>query len=144
MYIKGVDSRIFKDFKESYLLQLLNEFPGKSIVNKISSDIIDIRNKLNISLLSNLNINYWLVRGWDETESKIKIKFIKETRKRPKFTSFQKEFWLNKGYTLDESIKKISEIQRKNCESFNKKRKHDPLRYKNSSPMKIEFWIERG
>mgnify|MGYP006943126771 FL=1 len=81
MYIQGIDNRVFKDFKESYLKSLVEAYPGKLVLSKILNDIDETRNKLNVKLLSNLNINYWLLRGWSESESLEKIQHLKNKRK---------------------------------------------------------------
>lgn len=144
MYIKGIDNRIFKNFNNVYLIELIKLYPNKSIEQKIYDDINKIKKELNVQLLSNLNIQYWIIRGWTENEAKEIIIQLKNKRKKPKHTCLQKKFWVSKGLTEEEAIKKISEIQRNNCKKFNIKRKKHPENYKTSSPMTIEFWINKG
>lgn len=143
MYIQGIDKRIFKDFKDSYLSELYKAYPGKSIKLKIKNDLKETKNYLNIKLLSNLNINYWLIRGWSIEEANSKIKELKSKRKKSK-TCLQTEFWMNKGFSEEEAKNKIKNIQSQNNKKFNKKRKESPEKYKTSSPMKTEFWVNKG
>ena len=144
MYIQGIDNRVFKDFKESYLKSLVEAYPGKLVLSKILNDIDETRSKLNVKLLSNLNVNYWLVRGWSENEALEKIQHLKSKRKKPKYTILQINYWIDKGFTEEEAKRKISEIQTKNVIAFNEKRKNNPNKYKQSSPMTAEFWNSKG
>jgi len=144
MYIKGVNKGIFKNFKKEYLNQLLLEYPDKKIIDKINKLINECKNNLNLRLLSNLNINYWLVRGWSLDEANKKIKELKEKRKKPKYSVFNYNFWINKGLSKEEAIKKVYNIQKKNNDNFNKKRQANPENYKTSSPMTVEFWVNKG
>jgi G:T-mismatch repair DNA endonuclease (very short patch repair protein) len=144
MYIRGVDKRVFKDFKEDYLLYLLEKYPGKLVQQKIYDIIKETKKELNIKVLINLNIHYWTVRGWTKEEAKEKVKEEKNRRKKPKYRSFQKEFWINKGFSEKDAINKVKNIQQKNSKKFHEKRKKNPGQYNQSSPMTIEFWIKKG
>lgn len=144
MYIKGIDKRIFSDFKETYLLELIKKYPGKSVLNKIFKDINEIKISLNLQALTKLNINYWLVRGWDEKESLEHVNKIKSARKKPKYTCLCIEFWIKRGFSEEEAINKIKEIQRNNNNKLNEKRKANPKKYKSNSPMTLKFWVDKG
>lgn len=71
--------------------------------------------------------------------------------------SFSKEFWIKKGYSEEDAIKKVIEIQSNNSRKFTGKRtgkSKDLLRAKGYteeqikltclSPSNIEFWINKG
>jgi hypothetical protein len=122
MYVKGVDKLIFKDFNTVFLEQLIIKYPGKKIAIKIKDDINLCKEKLGLKVLNNLNINYWLIRGWGEAESKYKISELLKKRKKLKYSTFNYKYWVNRGLSEEEAKNKISDIQRKNNKKFNNKR----------------------
>jgi hypothetical protein len=60
------------------------------------------------------------------------------------YTLYQKEFWLLKGWSEKESIKKVSEYQSNNAKKFAKKRKENPHLYNGIIPTQLEYWIKKG
>lgn len=52
------------------------------------------------------------------------------------------EFWVKRGYTLDESKEKIEQYQKENAQKFLKKVTKEDLKRK--SPKCVEYWIKRG
>lgn len=112
-----------------------------NLYEKMLNDLYNYEEKTNVIKLKHLvtellkipaqgrhTINYWLSRGWSESESYYKAKEEAKTRK-PKFSPFSKEFWMEKvnpitgeNYTQDEA-----EFHR------------NTLR-----PIKKEYWMTRG
>lgn len=85
-----------------------------------------------------------------------KYKEIKDNLKNTK-RAFSKEFWIKKGYTEEDAIKKVYKIQSENSKKFKGKRtgkSKDVLRKKgyteeqikevSLTPANIEFWIKKG
>jgi very-short-patch-repair endonuclease len=78
------------------------------------------------------HVNYWLKRGFNESDAKIKVEISK------KETSWRcKEFWIKKGYSENDALKEIS---RKQSEiSFKRDRTK-----KRKCPYTEEYYIEKG
>jgi len=78
-------------------------------------------------------VEYWIKKGYDETESiNLVNKWKKETSCRCK------EFWMKRGYSEDESIKIISERQK--IEAL----KQNNYPNKKLSQYSKEYWIKKG
>lgn len=74
--------------------------------------------------------------------AKCRGKGIKKTFKPGKLSVFQKEFWIKKGMSEEDAIKKVSSIQSK---SSSKKTKEMRSKIANeTSPYKIDTWLKRG
>jgi G:T-mismatch repair DNA endonuclease (very short patch repair protein) len=78
------------------------------------------------------HLNYWLKRGLNEDEAKIKIEIVK------KETSWRcKEFWIKRGYNELESLMMISSKQKE----ISLKRDRNK---KQKNPYSEEYYIENG
>lgn len=58
--------------------------------------------------------------------------------------SVKPEFWIFRGWSEEEALEKISEIQRKNCLKFHKKRKENPELYIGYNDTSIEYYLKKG
>jgi hypothetical protein len=54
------------------------------------------------------------------------------------------EYWLNRGYTLDEARQKIKEVQSCRSNKFVLKKKLEPEKYDSIIPNQIGYWLKRG
>lgn len=66
--------------------------------------------------------------------------FLKPNAKFP----IQLDFWINRGYSLNDAHSKISNIQSNFSKKFVEKRKNNPTQYLGISPNQIEYWTARG
>jgi hypothetical protein len=66
--------------------------------------------------------------------------FLKPNAKFP----IQLDFWINRGYSLNDAHSKISNIQSNFSKKFVEKRKSNPTQYLGISPNQIEYWTARG
>lgn len=65
-----------------------------------------------------------------------------EKEKQKRYTCFHKQFWLNKGFSEEEAIHKVHEIQNKIREKQTKEVRSK--RAQENSPMRKETWISKG
>lgn len=111
-----------------------------------------------------LRIDHWLVRGYTEEDAKQKISDIqKNNAKKVKHhyglskeycknilmiddvnlymkqkSYFSKEYWIKRGYSEEDAINKVADIQSKNS------KKRNPDSYKQHSIRCVEYWINKG
>lgn len=53
-------------------------------------------------------------------------------------------FWLLRGWSLDESLKKVSEFQSQNSQKFHNLKFTNPERYNSLQNTRIEYWLAKG
>ena len=87
--------------------------------------------------LSVLCVDYWVIKGFSESDARDKIKVLQRGRS-PRCV----EYWVKKGFTEEESKKKISELQSKTYQDYVKRAGKKELR--KNSPRCVEFWEKRG
>lgn len=93
---------------------------------------------------------------WKAFLPKEKYEEIRKKLKSAK-RAFSKEFWIKKGYTEEDAIKKVSEIQSNNSKKFKGKRTgkskevlrkkgytDEQIREVSLTPSNIDFWIKKG
>jgi hypothetical protein len=59
-------------------------------------------------------------------------------------SSTQLDFWINRGYDVDQARLKIANIQSKFAKKFAEKRKINPNNYSGILPTQIEYWEAKG
>jgi hypothetical protein len=146
----------------------------KVIDNKLKSKksiLKFIRHELNLPKNGTATRIYWLRRGWSDNEIEIKRKKEKKpyspmkvdnwlnkinnktgklyTKDEAKFkiNSFRKmkkEYWMERGYSLEESENKIVEYQKDNSKKFIQKMINNPDMYKDIRDNQIGFYIKKG
>jgi len=99
-------------------------------------------------------LNYFLERGWDEENASVELeKRNKELKQRNRLCV---EYWLNKGFSVEEGINEISKQQQKSSKYV--KTRHGKSKQMLSdkgyseedikriclTPSNIEFWINKG
>ena len=138
-----------------------------------AQDLIDLIKNENPVPGSGKNTRvYWISRGWsrDEAEEKrtiIKIgdkspmrinnwlnkintktnKYYTEEEAKYKIKSFRKmnvEYWLERGYSEQESVIKVSEHQREQANKYSKKLKTNPENYDDIHEHQLKFWLKKG
>jgi len=139
----------FKDFNINYLNSIKNKFNSKNSLKKfLNNNIRNVCKEKGTNKLNRYDIKFWIVRGWTEEESKIKILLPKTKRRKSlikRISCFTPQFWIRKGFSEEEAKRKVSEIQSKNSKKFQEKKKTNPEKYKQIlSPMTKEFWIKKG
>lgn len=87
---------------------------------------IDIQNMPNYKIMQ-IVLNYLRVNNYN------------------KLSVFSKDFYIVRGWSEEDAINKVSNLQRKNGQRFIDKRKKNSENYPQMiSPMKIEFWLKKG
>src|SRR5574343_234030 len=114
---------------------------------------------------------YWIKRGWSEKESELK-RLVKKMPSSPmrvenwlnkinektgklyteheaisKIRSFRKsniEYWIEKGYTIDESKDMVKNFQSENSKKFIKKALDNPDKYIGRNQTHIQYWLNKG
>lgn len=141
----------------SYTLPICNECKNNLSVKSSSyfgEPVYKITGCSNLECITN-NTNIKDIK-WRAYLPKEKYDEIKNNLKSVK-RSFSKEFWINKGYSEQEAIYKVFDIQSKNSKKFTGKRtgkSKDVLREKGYSEEEIrkaclsmcniEYWMDRG
>lgn len=130
-----------------------------------------IRSKLNLPRQGKYTKIYWIRRGWNNEEIKEKIpklemitspmkvenwlnkindktgKLYTEEEAKYKVKSFRKlnnEYWLERGYSLEESINKVKEYQKENSDKMVTKILNNPENYLDRVPTQLGYWIKKG
>jgi hypothetical protein len=148
----------------------LQTIPEASNVAKCKSHVIKI---LSIPEMGKRTKNYWIARGWSESEAHVKSK---EKNKKKGYSPFsqefwlekinpdtgkhyteseadfernsrrpiKKEYWLKKGYDEKESIKLAKERKEKNNIKGSKKSKNITEIHKIVSKRCVEYWMVKG
>lgn len=114
---------------------------------------------------------YWIKRGWPEQEVE-KKRIIKKmpsspmkvenwlnkineetgnfytleeaTKKIKSFRKFNVEYWVQKGFSKDESEIKVKEFQKENNNKYIKKALENPDNYIDRTQTQIQYWIKMG
>lgn len=131
---------------------------------------LDVYNKKNSRI--NLNykncIEYWLLKGCNYEDALCKVKEIKKQISEvsvgsieyyrivselndneikdllSEYTHLSIKYWVNKGYSEEESIKIISELQSNNSNKGVGLRKQFPERYSAITETQIGYWLKKG
>lgn len=59
-------------------------------------------------------------------------------------TRLNQQYWIDRGWSLDEARIKISELQKDNSEKFTIKKHNHPENYIGINSTQIEYWIKQG
>lgn len=129
-----------------------------------------IRKELKLKSYNIASYNYWKIRGWNEKEidfKRIKLKsknspFKIETwlkkinpitnknysieEAQYKIKSFKKiniEYWIKRGFSKNEAVKKVSNFQKKMFNKFKQKFKKNPENYKDIKQTQLNYWIKK-
>jgi hypothetical protein len=70
--------------------------------------------------------------------------YIKSIIGNKRLTCLSVEFYTIRGFSKEYAKEIISKIQSNNVKKLNIKRKENPGMYESNSPMKIDFWINKG
>jgi hypothetical protein len=70
--------------------------------------------------------------------------YIKSMIGEKKVTCLSLDFYLVRGFDIEYAKNEISKIQSNNVSRLNEKKKINPGNYKSSSPVTIEFWMNKG
>jgi len=117
----------YKNIKEYWIL---NGFTLEETTVKIN----EIKNKLR-KIPMNSSEYYQILTGIDEIEAKERTELNSQ---------FSVSYWIKKGYTEEESVQKIKELQRNNSKLLMIKKKENPELYKGINSNQIEYWIKKG
>lgn len=89
-----------------------------------------------------MQTKYWLDRINPMTGEKYTIEEAKYKIRSHRI--FNKEYWIERGFSEDESIKKAKEEQDKNAEKARNKTLENPDFYKNRTWNQTGYWIKKG
>ncbi len=59
-------------------------------------------------------------------------------------SNWTKEYWLNRGYSMEETVDKISKMQSKNANKYVAKRSTNPEKYNSNYPNQLKYWLKHG
>jgi hypothetical protein len=130
-----------------------------------------IRKILELPSVGSDKYSYWEKRGWSDEEIKEK-RVIKKMPSSPmkienwmkkinektgnlyteseaiyKIKSFRKfniEYWIERGFSKDESEIKVRQFQKENSEKFIKKSIQNPEKYLGRTQTQLQYWINKG
>ena len=130
-----------------------------------------IRKRLELPKVGSDKKIYWERRGWSEDDiEKRRLKkkmpsspmryenwlnkindntgeFYTVEEAKYKVRSFRKsnlEYWIEKGYSEEDSLKKVKEYQKENSNKFVKKILENPEKYTHRTQTQLNYWIEKG
>jgi hypothetical protein len=109
---------------------LLNGYPYLDSINKVK----EIKNKLK---LVNINSFDYYKLTTDKTDDEI-------TKKIQRMSSLCVDYWLDKGFSLEETKLKISEKQKENSNKLVQKRKEKPEQYSATTHTQLGYWVNKG
>ena len=131
---------------------------------KICGSLIDFHKKNGIQILDSCTNH--LCEAYKAKNNFLRQKCIlgeeianQKDKERRERSLFNKQYWINKGYTEDEAIEKVTEIQRNNSlkvkpenrrtcdkETMEKKigKENSRIFYREKSILCEEYWIKRG
>jgi hypothetical protein len=96
---------------KTFLLSLDREFRPTQYYKKAISIFVNPSNRAGGS---EVTIEYWINRGWTETEAKSKISDIQKKR-----SVLCEDYWIARGMTQEDSKKMVSNKQRDNAKKSN-------------------------
>jgi hypothetical protein len=104
----------------------------------------DIEKKRNIKKMpsSPMKVTNWLNKINEKTGQ---LYTIEEAEYKVRsFRKLNKEYWLEKGYSEEESTNKVKEYQKENSNKFVKKILENPDKYKDRTITQVEYWVKNG
>ena len=108
-------------------------------VNQIRKSFAEITRNFNTKSSSDLHISYYIVRGYSVEYGKSCISELQKKRSKRCI-----EYWIEKGYTYNDAIDKVSTHQRSTAYKLNDKLKSDESFKKKFSVWSIDHWISKG
>lgn len=104
------------------------EIETKRIIKKMPSSPMKVDNWLN-------KINEKTGELYTKEEADYKIK---------SFRKLNKEYWLESGFSEEESLDKVKEFQKENSNKFIKKILENPENYTDRTETQLNYWIKKG
>lgn len=166
---KFIDDKI-KNLNPQTEEMIINEVLDLGLKSK-NKIISYIRKRLELPKVGSDKKIYWERRGWSEDDidqRRMKKKmpsspmryenwlnkindntgnFYTIEEAKYKVRSFRKsnlEYWIEKGYSEEDSLKKVKEYQKENSDKFVSKILENPEKYKDRTPTQIGYWLKRG
>jgi len=157
------------DFHPDKKNEILNLFKDFNFECGKTSFISKMKSLIGMPKFGKKTLIYWLSRGWDEETAKIKrVPTIKNVETSPMNINFwlkrgfsledseykiksqrkmNKEYWMERGYTLENSIIKSNEFQKNSNSCFISKLEND-VEFREIISSKrsnnINYWINKG
>jgi hypothetical protein len=119
-----------EDLSDPYKKELLEKVIQEKPKNRTEMDklLSAFRNNKKFLKLGKFTKNYWIQRGWSESEAQIKKKENK-VNNQPYGSPMQKKYWMN--FTNPQTDKKYTEREAE-------------YKIKSQRKINIEYWIEKG
>jgi len=108
-------------------------------VNQIRKAFTEINRQINIKSSSDLHVSYYMVRGYSLEYANLAISNIQKKRSKR-----CPEYWIAKGYTYNDAIEKVSDIQRISACKLSDKIKSDEDFKRKFSIWSIDHWTAKG
>ena len=178
----------FVNFKDNIIMEIFENYSISQIINIPKYKLLEIKkqyldNSMMDGIKNAIQINYYIVRGWSDGEARKRVSEIqsKNSNKmhikrreypenyKPILSPYTTEFWIKKGYTIEEANLKIKEsrstskehwikkgyseeeatqririLQKKNSDKLQVKRNESPEQYDNILQPQLKYWTKRG
>ena len=130
--IKNLEPTLYKKIYEYFIDNRTEN--RKDTITKSIREYVGI-NKLKKGT-SYTSVEYWIVRGWKLDP----MKKVREygTNRSYDNSPYRKEYWINKGYSKEEAVNKVLELQKE------QNKKSNLNHYAGRSPVDKEYWINKG
>lgn len=138
---------IFKDFISEKNFKPVGKFSSRYWIQRGWSVSEAESKKSNFKLKdrgknTSMNEEYWMKKINPITNQLYTLEESRIKTKEQRPTTI--EHWIKKGFTIEESLIKISEIQKKNVDKFKKRREENPEKYKGIIPSQLDYWIKKS
>lgn len=165
---KEVLNSYLSDFHESKIEEIKSNFSEEDFDCGEMVFVAKMKSKISMPQVGKFTKSYWISRGWSVKDAEEKREKRKVGKKSPmciefwlergfteeesiyKIRSQRKinvEYWLDRGYSIEESKSKIREFQTENNHKRNQKLEND-IDFRNNMKSKqsmfIEYWLEKG
>jgi hypothetical protein len=111
------------------LREILFKELQSTTINSVDKMTKYIRNKLKIPSIGSQTKEYWIVRGWSDSEAKFKASQKYSSKNRNYVSPYSREFWVNK---INLKTNEYYTIQEADFERNSRR------------PIKKEYWISKG
>ena len=164
--LKKIKPRKLLEIFQNYSEEEFNKLSNPKILIIVSNYINSECDKRGISKYATGSYDFYRIRGYDDDEiSEIIKKRYAETKNSPfqietylkkgfslkeaetqirKYRPVHQEYWIERGYSPEESIEKVKEHQRSSSQKRQDDAKMHPEKYEGILPNQKEYWLKQG
>lgn len=159
-----------ENFNDELKTKLMSRVENINELSKFKAILVIFKKEHNFKACGKFTKQYWVQRGWSEDDAIIlKEKFKRKLPPGPMQVEFwtkkinpntclkytedeakykiksqrpiNKEYWIAKGYSTDDAIKKVVDVQQKNGRKWQEKNKVDPKLDRTHS--QLLYWVNK-